>query len=323
MSKKQEQEKEKIVKKQKQEIISSEEEKSAIPALLAEAGGAVALPAAPDNPYHGISEKPVTEKEGDRLLAPLDPLDVEIRPDGIVFLPEIKYRRILNQTFGPMGWGLIPMSPISMNSSTISREYGLYARGRFVSCARGEQEYFENNSQMTYASASECVKSNAMMRCCKDLGIASELWDPGYIHGWKQKYALVAWCTHVKDGKKRLLWRRKDRPALQYPYKETANLPANVVMDQDPFQDDPPSAKSVKSKTTNFGFLKEMTRLKEAVGEQAYYQVLGVHGIEHANEITDRKKQVVIWEELSKKADELEKAGKLLDDKSEKEESHV
>ena len=31
---------------------------------------------------------------------------------------------------------------------------------------------------MVYGKAMEAAKSNALVRCCKDLGIASELWDP-------------------------------------------------------------------------------------------------------------------------------------------------
>lgn len=31
---------------------------------------------------------------------------------------------------------------------------------------------------MVYGKAMESAKSNALMRCCKDLGVASELWDP-------------------------------------------------------------------------------------------------------------------------------------------------
>ena len=27
------------------------------------------------------------------------------------------------------------------------------------------------------------------MRCCKDLGIASELWDPSFIRRWKRNIA--------------------------------------------------------------------------------------------------------------------------------------
>ncbi len=46
-------------------------------------------------------------------------------------------------------------------------------RSRLVAIARGEQEYFDPSGVPT---ATEACKSNALMRCCKDLGIASELW---------------------------------------------------------------------------------------------------------------------------------------------------
>lgn len=42
-----------------------------------------------------------------------------------------------------------------------------------MSIARGEQEYFDPSGVPT---AVEACKSNALMRCCKDLGVASELW---------------------------------------------------------------------------------------------------------------------------------------------------
>ena len=90
-----------------------------------------------------------------------------------VYLPEIKYRRILNKAFGPGAWGIIPRSGTFINKKNISREYALFVHGRFVSQARGEQNYFGEESIPT---ASEGAKSNALMRCCKDLGIASELW---------------------------------------------------------------------------------------------------------------------------------------------------
>lgn len=44
---------------------------------------------------------------------------------------------------------------------------------RLVSVARGEQLFFDPAGLPT---ATEGCKSNALMRCCKDLGIASELW---------------------------------------------------------------------------------------------------------------------------------------------------
>ena len=34
------------------------------------------------------------------LMSHIDPKDVEIKPDGLIYLPEIRYRRILNRAFG-------------------------------------------------------------------------------------------------------------------------------------------------------------------------------------------------------------------------------
>jgi len=41
----------------------------------------------------------------------------------------------------------------------------------------GEHTFYSSNN-MVYGKAMEAAKSNALMRCCKDLGVASELWDP-------------------------------------------------------------------------------------------------------------------------------------------------
>ncbi|KAI8145525.1 mitochondrial genome maintenance MGM101 [Fennellomyces sp. T-0311] len=149
-------------------------------------------------------------------MQPVDPADIEIKPDGLIYLPEIKYRRILNKAFGPGGWGLAPRGEHSISSKNISREYALVCHGRFVSQARGEQDFFDISGLPT---ASEGCKSNALMRCCKDLGIASELWDPVFIRKFKKKYCTEVWAEHVTTKKKKKLWRKKD-DVLEYPYKE-------------------------------------------------------------------------------------------------------
>lgn len=56
--------------------------------------------------------------------------DIEIKPDGIVYLPEIKYRRILNKAFGPGGWGLAPRGETIVTAKLVTREYGLVCGGR-------------------------------------------------------------------------------------------------------------------------------------------------------------------------------------------------
>lgn len=88
---------------------------------------------------------------------------------------------------------------------------------RLVGIARGEQEYFDPSGIPT---ATEACKSNALMRCCKDLGIASELWwaavqqttyshlislnprDPRFIREFKVKYCIEVFAENKTLGKK-------------------------------------------------------------------------------------------------------------------------
>jgi len=150
------------------------------------------------------------------LTADLDFDDIEIKPDGIVYLPEIKYRRILNKAFGPGGWGLAPRGETIVTGKVVTREYGLVCGGRLVSIARGEQTYFDPDGIPT---ATEGCKSNALMRCCKDLGIASELWDPRFIRKFMGERAKEMVVEHMVTKKRKKHWMRKD-DQLRYPLKE-------------------------------------------------------------------------------------------------------
>ncbi|KFZ17238.1 hypothetical protein V502_04670 [Pseudogymnoascus sp. VKM F-4520 (FW-2644)] len=152
--------------------------------------------------FHGLSAQPFSKEAADVLLAEIPTDDVEVKPDGIVYLPEIKYRRILNRAFGPGGWGLAPRGETIVTPKSITREYALVAHGRLVSVARGEQAYFSPEGIPT---ATEGCKSNALMRCCKDLGVASELWDPRFIRRFMKEHAKQVWVEHVPTKKKKQL----------------------------------------------------------------------------------------------------------------------
>jgi len=167
--------------------------------------------------YFGLSVEPFPKEVADILQALIDPLDIEVKPDGLLYLPEIKYRRILNKAFGPGGWGLAPRSDTNVGPKVVSREYALVCLGRLVGVARGEQDYFDTSGIPT---ATEAVKSNALMRCCKDLGIASELWDPRFIREFKAKHCIEVFAENTTTKKKKKLWRRKDQPKFDYPWKE-------------------------------------------------------------------------------------------------------
>lgn len=82
--------------------------------------------------YHGLGDAAFTPEQQEILLAPVEQDDVEVKPDGILYLPEIKYRRILNKAFGPGGWGLAPRGESIVTGKLITREYGLVVQGRCV-----------------------------------------------------------------------------------------------------------------------------------------------------------------------------------------------
>lgn len=82
--------------------------------------------------FYGLSTEPFAKEAADILLAPIDPEDIEVKPDGIIYLPEIKYRRILNRAFGPGGWGLAPRGEAMVTERAVTREYALLAHGRFA-----------------------------------------------------------------------------------------------------------------------------------------------------------------------------------------------
>ena len=47
-------------------------------------------------------------------------------------MPEIKYRRILCDAFGPGGWGIVPTADPVIGDRTVTREYALMVSGRYA-----------------------------------------------------------------------------------------------------------------------------------------------------------------------------------------------
>ena len=106
--------------------------------------------------FAGLGEKAFSKQVADVLTAPINENDIEIKPgedqdqdqdafvssniflitrtrtlaDGLIYLPEIKYRRILNRAFGPGGWGMAPRSETNVGQGIVSREWVLICQGR-------------------------------------------------------------------------------------------------------------------------------------------------------------------------------------------------
>jgi hypothetical protein len=142
------------------------------------------------------------------LAAPVNPAEVETKPNGIVYLPGVWYRRQLTRAFGAGAWALLPRGPARTMGEIVIYHGALYILGRFVSEAVGE---CETRFGMSYASSLEGARTDALTRCCKDLGMATELWDPEWRAAWQAKYCKKEWIKG-KDGKDRVNWTKLDKP---------------------------------------------------------------------------------------------------------------
>jgi hypothetical protein len=156
--------------------------------------------------FEGAAVEPFPEAVRLVLAEKVNPRDVEIKPDGIVFLPGVAWRRILTRAFGAGGWALLPRSPARVMGNLVVYHGALVCLGRFVAEATGECFYREGNSNMSYASCIEGARTDALTRCCKDLGYGAEMWDANWREEWKSKYATT---FQGNDGKRK--WKLKDR----------------------------------------------------------------------------------------------------------------
>lgn len=153
--------------------------------------------------FVGAGAEPFPQKALDVLAEPVDRALVDIREDGKAYLPGVHFRRILNRAFGPGGWALLPRRPPAADRGLVVWHGVLVCLGRFVSEAVGEAMYRPNNPNDSYPTSVEKAKTDCLTRCCKDLGIAWELWDKKWTAEWMRSNCE----SFEKDGKTR--WRMK------------------------------------------------------------------------------------------------------------------
>lgn len=163
--------------------------------------------------YQGFAMTPISESATAILTAAVTDDEVDILPTGELYMGHSRYRQRLTQAFGPMGWGMRPLGGHQYDSTegTLYREWGLFVAGVLASIAVGSADYHESNDRMSYADAAEAVKSNALSRCCKDLGICLELWDRRWTQRFRHEHCVKVWRD--KAGRQRtgaFEWRRKD-----------------------------------------------------------------------------------------------------------------
>jgi hypothetical protein len=152
----------------------------------------------------------ITEKAAAILQEPLRDDEVEILPTGEVYLSQIGYRRRLNGAFRPGSWRLKPLAEPAQMGKTLVQRWSLIVFGVEVAESIGEADYQERNDRMSWATAWESAKSNALMRLCKDLGVASECWDRRWTEAWKQRNAIQVFREKQEGRDNKPQWRRVD-----------------------------------------------------------------------------------------------------------------
>jgi hypothetical protein len=108
-------------------------------------------------------------------------------PPEIPYLSHNGYRDRLDAAFGLGGWGMVPTVAPKEKDGIVYCQYALVVGGTPRFFAWGEQAYHVNNKQMTYGDAIEGTKSNAIVRCGKELGIGRDLWSKRYIGDLKRR----------------------------------------------------------------------------------------------------------------------------------------
>jgi hypothetical protein len=159
----------------------------------------------------------LNEKAEAVLAEPLEPKDVQIRPDGLVYLPWTWFAERLNRAFGRLAWGLVPQAGPQTkdmgNMILVVWGHWLVVRGVPVGFEMGETAYRPDNHTMSFGDAAAGAKSNSLARNCKMLGMSLELWSQEWIEDWKKQYAERV--KNPKGGRPEYIWQKKKTNGLQ------------------------------------------------------------------------------------------------------------
>lgn len=176
--------------------------------------------------YPKIAQKAFDEKVRQTLQKPFEWDEFEIRPDGIIFIPAIRFEQRLDEAFGQGAWALKRRTEWTIVENVVIATFHLIGPGgQFLAESTGAQTYYRDNKDMDYGDAIEAAESNARMRCCKKLGVGRNAWDPNFRRKWRRENAIREWYVNEGSGRnkgqKRALWRRKDDDQHGYPWKYT------------------------------------------------------------------------------------------------------
>ncbi|KAJ3213159.1 hypothetical protein HDU67_003212 [Dinochytrium kinnereticum] len=166
------------------------------------------------SPYDGVGIAPYPPETIKILSSPIQGKDLDVdEVRGWLYMKKSRYIELLDKAFGKDGWTMQPRGPLRFTSptgKTAFRTYVLYVQGRFVSEAIGDREVEKNyaGKEVNVDEVEERCQYAGMVRCCKDLGIASELWDKAVVDGLRSKYFEKS-KVDIGGGKMAFRWIKK------------------------------------------------------------------------------------------------------------------
>ncbi|KAL2915435.1 hypothetical protein HK105_205051 [Polyrhizophydium stewartii] len=174
--------------------------------------------------YGSVSLQPLSPEAASALAAPAQSSELDIDPErGWLYLRRDAYLRRLDAAVGRNNWALVPIGPVEFTSkqSTIFRPFALLLYSRFVSEAVGDCQISTfagnagDNGSVTDATrqlqlAHAWCEYIALVRTCKDLGVASELWDPRVVGKLRDQLFMSVWTSDPASGRNIRQW--KPRP---------------------------------------------------------------------------------------------------------------
>ncbi len=152
-------------------------------AMTTTAAAPPSLPDAPIIAMQFVGTLKLTKPQIAALRRPLASHEIEWKPakeDGPPVIPYVAHtaaRDRLDEAFGLGGWGMAPLGVPKMQADLVIAPYALVVGGVPRVMVWGECPYIATNRNMSYGDALEGSKSNAIVRCGKELGIGRELWS--------------------------------------------------------------------------------------------------------------------------------------------------
>lgn len=165
---------------------------------------------------NGGARRAITAKESEACAKEFDDECFEILPTGAVYLPQVHVRLRLNRVFGAGVWYLHECGDdyeFDPNKNVLSRRFELYIRGARAGVGQGEQPHFEDSWRSTKSTVIEGVRSNGLVRACKDISIGWQAWDKNFQRRFIREQCLAIYCEVWKKNKDKK-WEK--RHIIQY-----------------------------------------------------------------------------------------------------------